>query len=188
MAGRAMTALRRRGYWLLAFIIVLWVIEILNSLSGHRLDGLGIRPRTASGLVGIFTSPFIHGGFQHLLLNTAPLAVLGGLVLVRGTRVFAAVCVFVITVGGAAVWLFARSASHIGASGLVFGLFAFLVARGYYERTARSIIVAAVTLFVYGGMIWGVLPRGPQISWEAHLFGLIAGAVAARLWTQRSGR
>ncbi len=138
-------------------------------------------PRTGHGLWGVLTMPFVHGSWAHLAVNTLPLASFAWLVLIRGPSYFVKVTVFIMLVGGLGVWVFARSAAHVGASGLVFGYFGFLVARGLYDRQLRSIAIAAGVAFVYGGMIWGVLPGLPQVSWEGHLSGLLGGVLAARM-------
>jgi membrane associated rhomboid family serine protease len=142
-------------------------------------------PRTLTGLVGIPLSPFLHGSFAHLSLNTLPLVTLGGFVALRGTRVFLAVSLWIILLSGAAIWLLGRSAYHIGASSVIFGYFGYLVARGWYERSITALLVALLTLGLYGGIVWGVLPTRSFISWEGHLFGLLAGVLVARLTTQR---
>jgi membrane associated rhomboid family serine protease len=166
---------------LLVFIAAIWVIEVVNLLSGHRLDVYGIVPRTVDGLKGIPFAPFLHGGVHHALSNTVPLLILGGFITLQGWRAFLGVSLFVIIVGGAGVWLAGRSAIHIGASGLVFGYFGYLLARGWYNRSVVSILVALAVLILYGGMIFGILPTSGFVSWEGHLFGLLAGILAARL-------
>jgi membrane associated rhomboid family serine protease len=173
--------LKTSAYWILGFVLLIWGVELVNLLLGHRLSAWGIRPRIVAGLPGIALSPFLHDGIGHVLLNTIPFIILGWLVILHGTRVFLEVSVFIILLGGAGVWLFARPGHHVGASGLIFGYFGFLVARGWYERSLGSILVAFVTISVYGGMLWGVLPIYARVSWEGHLFGLLAGILAARL-------
>jgi membrane associated rhomboid family serine protease len=164
----------------LALISVMWLIELINIALNHSLCNLGIMPRTYIGLIGIVVSPFVHYGIAHLSANTIPLAVLGGLIALSNSHLFNRVTFFVIIFGGFAVWLLGRPAYHVGASGLIFGYFGFLVARGLYERSFVSLLVALVVIFFYGSMIWGVFPVAPYISWEAHLFGFIAGIAAAR--------
>lgn len=115
------------------------------------------------------------------MCNTIPFIVLGILVSLRGLDDFFELSLIIMVVGGAAVWLFGRQAYHIGASGLIFGYLGFLVAAGWYERKFISLVVALIVLFLYGGMIWGVLPLRPFVSWEGHLFSLLAGIVCARL-------
>ncbi len=165
----------------LAAVVLLWAVEAANLLTGHQLNTWGILPRTLTGLRGIPFSPFLHGGLGHLAVNTAPFLVLGGLVALQGRRVFLSVSLVVVVCGGSAVWLFGRAAYHIGASGLIFGYFGYLVARAWYNRSIGSILIALVTLFFYGGLVWGVLPTDAFISWEGHLFGLLAGILAARI-------
>jgi membrane associated rhomboid family serine protease len=175
------------AFWILGIVLLMWGIALVNAALGFRLSAWGIRPRTVSGLLGIPLSPFLHGGIGHVLVNTIPFIILGWLVILHGTRLFLEVSVFVILVSGAGIWLFGRSAYHVGASGLIFGYFGFLVARGYYERSLGSILVAFLTILLYGGMLWGVLPVTARISWEGHLFGLLAGILAARLLAPEDG-
>lgn len=149
-------------------------------LPGTPLDRYGILPRSLPGLVGVPLAPFLHKGFPHLVGNAAPFCVFGFLVAGRSLREFAAVCAAATFGGGGLVWLFGRTAIHLGASGVVFGLFGYLVALGYYERRPFSIVVAVLVLLGYGGLVLGVLPLVPGISWESHLFGLLAGIAVAR--------
>ncbi len=169
-------------------LAVMWFVEILDTVAlDDRLQGNGIRPRSVDGIDGILWSPFLHGGFRHLISNTIPFAILSGLVLVRGTRRWLSASAVIIVLGGALVWLFAIGSNevHIGASGWVFGLFGFLVASAWFERRPVSIVLAIVAVMLYGGTIlFGFLPR-PGLSWEGHLFGFIAGVAAARILTSR---
>lgn len=168
---------------LLIPIGAMWLLEIVDWFLSQRLNAYGIIPRDRRGLIGIPLSPFLHGGFGHLISNTIPLLVLGSLVLLSSTKQFLQVTATIILLGGLGVWLFAigSNENHIGASGLVFGYFGFLVVRGYFERTIPSLIVAAIVIFMYGGgMVFGMLPVTPGVSWEGHLFGFLAGAFAAR--------
>jgi membrane associated rhomboid family serine protease len=173
--------LKTSAYWILGLVLVIWVIELVNLLLGHRLNALGILPRTLAGLPGIALHPFLHNGIGHVLLNTIPLVILGGLVILHGTRVFLEVSLVIILVTGVGVWLFGRSSYHVGASGLIFGYFGFLIARSWYERSLSSILIALITIVLYGGILLGVLPTRAGASWEAHLFGLLGGILAARL-------
>lgn len=167
-------------YVLIALVAAIWAVEVVNAFMGHRLNGYGIMPRTAAGLVGIPLAPFLHGGFGHVLGNTMPLVGLGILTLLQAKRAFAAVTLFVVLAGGTGVWLVGRADLHVGASGLVFGYFGFLVARGWFDRRFAPILVALVVLVLYGGMLLGVLPTREFVSWEGHLCGLLAGVLAAR--------
>ena len=168
-------------FWILGFLTVIWAVEILNGFMGHRLNVWGILPRTTQGLIGIPLSPLLHGSFPHVLSNTIPFLVLGSLVGLRGSQPLIRVSLFIIVVGGLAVWLLGRSAIHVGASGLVFGYFGYLVASGWYDRSPSTILAAIAVVVLYGSLIFGVLPTQSFVSWEAHLFGLMAGVLAARL-------
>ncbi len=167
-------------FWILGFIMLIWAVELINLTIGHRLCRWGVLPRTLQGLIGIPLSPFLHFGISHVLLNTLPFIVLGGFVILQGTRQFVELSLFVIFLGGIAIWLFGRSSYHVGASGLIFGYFGFLVASGWYDRRLSSFLVAFLTLFLYGGILWGLLPIFPHLSWEGHFFGLLSGILGAR--------
>ena len=174
---------------LLGFVAVIWVVEVVNLFMGHALDQYGNFPRTVQGLRGIALGPFIHGGIGHVLANTPPLLILGGLSAYRGRAAFPWASLFIILVGGAGVWAFGRSAFHIGASGLVFGYFGYLVGRGWYDKSIISILVAVAVIVVFGwGMLMGILPTGGIVSWEGHLCGLVAGVLVAGFTRRRSGR
>lgn len=179
----------RRMFSLMAgFLVLLWGIEIIDAaVFSGGLDGLGIVPRTVTGLFGILAAPFLHGDFGHLLSNTIGLLMLGGLTMAIGRREFATVTVAGALVGGLGIWLFGRPAVHIGASGLVFAYLGYLVLRGWYDRRFGSIALAAAVGWFYGGMIFGMLPgfSPAHISWEGHLFGFVGGVVAARLLHQK---
>ena len=172
--------------WIFGSLAVMWVVEIINGFIGHRLSLWGILPRTTPGLIGIPLSPFLHGSFNHVLSNTIPFLVLGGLVGLRGGQKLVGISLFIIVAGGAGVWLLGRPAVHVGASGLVFGYFGYLVANGWFDRRPLSILAASAVILVYGSLVFGVIPTTGFVSWEAHLFGLLAGVLAARL--TRRGR
>ncbi len=161
---------------------IMWAVELLDLLPFLQLDRFGIRPRSASGLLGIVFAPFLHFGFAHLMVNSLPFVVLGGIVLLGGVRMFWKVTVFVTVVGGLGVWLFAgKFTNHLGASGLIFGYLGFVLARGYFEKTLAWILVSIATLVLYGGLLFGVLPIRAGVSWQGHLFGFLAGVGVARL-------
>ena len=167
---------------LFSLLGVMWAVEILDLLPFIHLDRFGIRPRSAAGLAGIVCAPFLHAGFGHLIANSLPFVMLGGIVLLGGRRVFWRVTLFVTLAGGLGVWLFAgRFTNHVGASGLIFGYLGFLLARGYFEKSMPWMLAACAILIAYGGLLFGVLPIHAGISWQGHLFGLLAGIGAARL-------
>jgi len=169
-------------------VVLIWVIEFINSYFGHALNAFGIYPREISTLPGIVLWPFLHGSFQHLGMNTTPLLFMGFFVALRGSWIFTKTTLLILIIGGIGVWCFGRSAYHIGASGLVFGYFGFLVTIGIYERSISSLAIASITLFYYGGLILGILPTSSFVSWEGHLFGLVAGILSARLMALRPSK
>jgi membrane associated rhomboid family serine protease len=168
-------------------ILFIWLVEIADSLIFHgMLDTNGIRPRTVDGLEGILFAPFLHSNFSHLMANTLPLLVLGWFVLLRGFKTFFIVTLTVIFVSGLGTWLIGPANSvHIGASGLIFGYFGYLLLNSWFERSLASVLWAILVFALYGGLIWGVLPQGNGISWQGHLFGFIGGGVAAYLLAKR---
>lgn len=163
-------------------LLLLWALELVDQLFWREmLDFYGIQPRTAAGLRHLFLAPFLHKGFAHLLANTAPFLVLGWFVLLRGVRTFFFVSVMVALISGLGVWLLGMSATiHIGLSGILFGYLGYLLFRGYFERSLPAISLALIAGFLYGGMLWGVLPLQPNVSWLGHLFGFVGGGLAAR--------
>jgi membrane associated rhomboid family serine protease len=169
------------------FILLIWLLEIIDWLFlDGSLDRLGIKPRTLSGLRGILFMPFLHKGFGHLLANTVPFLVLGALVMMHGINRFFIVSGLVMVIGGVGVWIFGSSGSvHIGASGIIFGYFGFLLTSAYFERSMRSIIIAFAVLVFYGGILWGLLPFWLGVSWLGHLFGFVGGVLAAYLLNRR---
>jgi membrane associated rhomboid family serine protease len=171
----------------LILVGVIWLVEILNNLIGHRLNVFGIYPRRAESLPGILLWPLLHSGFGHLMMNTTPLLAMGFFVALRGVRPFIVCSLFILLVG-LGVWLFGRDAFHVGASGLVFGYFGLLVALAWFERSFLTFSIACLMIFFYGGIIYGVLPRDEFVSWEGHLFGLIAGVMAANLFAKKTTR
>ena len=171
----------------ITLIGVIWVVEFVSLFSGHQLVSLGIQPRSLSGLIGIPLAPLIHGGLWHAVSNTVPLAILGSLTLAGGRKRFWETTLGIALISGVLVWLFARDALHVGASGLVFGYFGAILARAFIERSPIAIVIAFVTVVFYGGMLWGVLPLRSHVSFESHLFGMIAGVLLAwlRHWSER---
>lgn len=163
-------------------VALLWGIEFLDLLIfQNSLDRFGIRPHSIPGLSGILFAPFLHRGIGHLIANTIPLVTLGWLIMLRETSDFLVVTGVTMLVSGLGTWLFGSPNSiHVGASGLVFGYFGFLLLRGYFERSVVSIALSLVVGVLYGSLIWGILPSHPSISWQGHLFGFLGGVLAAR--------
>jgi len=171
---------------LLGLVVILWSIEIIDWLifRGNLDQWFGIRPRTLDGLWGIACAPFLHGSFGHLFANTVPLITLGWLVMLRRTSDWFVVSVIAALCSGLGTWLIgAQNSTHIGASGVIFGYFGFLLLRGYFERSFVAIAFSLLVTVLYGGLILGTIPflTAPGISWEGHLFGFLGGVLAAWL-------
>jgi len=165
------------------FVALLYVIEFADILMDNRLDQEGVQPQESHGLLGILFAPLLHAGWGHLVANTLPLLLLGFLILLSGVGYWFEVTVIVWFVGGLGTWLVAPpNTVHLGASVLVFGWLVHLILRGFFTRQAGQIVLGLVMLFLYGGVLWGVLPTQPGISWQGHLFGAVGGGLAA-WWT-----
>lgn len=185
--ARATPDSRRSGLLLVgAMAALMWVSEAVDAVVG-RLDALGIEPRTADGLWGVPFAPFLHAGFGHLLANTVPFLVLGAIVALSGLRRVLLVTLVVALVSGLGTWLVAPSGTlHVGASGVVFGYAAYLIARGLFDRRWYYLLTGLVVALVQGGsLLLGLLPRD-GISWQGHLFGALGGLLAARLLARRT--
>jgi len=180
--------IRQEIHGVVLFVGAIWAVFFV-SLVFPRVDDFGVVPRQLVGLVGIPAMPFLHANFHHLLGNTLPLCVL--LILLAGSRAESwAVVTIIAVLGGALLWVFGRTAVHIGASGLISGLTAFLILSGLLEHRLIPLLVALLVGSLYGGsLVLGVLPRvGSQISWDGHLCGAIAGGIVAFALTRGSRR
>ena len=166
----------------LTFPVALWVIHLVSLFLNQDLSKLGLLPRKPAGLLGIVTSPLIHGDFSHLISNTLPLIILGWIIFNFYNKISYLLFFFIYFFTGLLVWTFARQVYHIGASGLVYGFVSFLFFSGIFRRDNKSIALALVITFLYGGLVWGILPGMEGISWESHLFGAITGLIAAYLF------
>jgi membrane associated rhomboid family serine protease len=191
-AGRA----NKRSAWvvggatIISFVALLYVAELVDQLSGHRLDGNGIRPLEADGLWGVLFAPLLHANWAHLMANTVPALVLGFLVTLAGLSRFVWATAIVWILGGFGTWLVGDMGSpcgptdHIGASGLIFGWLTFLLVFGFFIRSGWQIVIGIIVLFLYGGVLWGAVPVlnvCGGVSWQGHLCGGIAGILAAYL-------
>ncbi len=166
---------------LVALLFAMWVIEAADTfVLSSRLQTGGIHPRRLDGLDGIPAAPFLHAGWGHIASNSVPLLFLGGLVAVRGWHHWLTISAVVMFGGGAATWALASGANHIGASGMVFGYFGALLGAAFFERRAATVGPALLVIMMYSTMLVGLVPQ-EGISWEGHLFGLLAGLLAARM-------
>jgi membrane associated rhomboid family serine protease len=170
---------------LAGIVLLLWAVLAVDLLLGGTLRGFGVRPREAEGLVGILLHPFLHVGVFHLLMNTFGIAALGGLVLLRDERDFWLTTVVGILVGGTGTWLLGSPGVHIGASGVVFAYFGYLLTTGLFERRIGALLLSTLVILAWGGLLLGLLPGQRGISWEGHLFGFLAGLLVAWLRARR---
>ena len=168
-----------------AMVALMWVLETIDVVGGN-LDANGIHPRDVDSLPDIAFAPFLHAGWGHLIGNTVPFLILGGAIALSGLARTAAVTVIVAVVGGFGTWLIGPAdTNHIGASGLVFGFAAYLIARGVFSRRALHLVAGVAVIAVYGAtLLFGFIPH-PGVSWQGHLFGAVGGVVAARVLDRR---
>jgi len=165
---------------MVVFTALLYIIELTDQVTGDSLQRNGIEPRELSGLDGVLWAPLLHLDWTHLVSNTLPFLLFGFLAMAGGLGEFIAVTATIWLLGGFGVWLTADSGYvHIGASGVVFGWLTFLLARGFFAHSIRQIALSIVLFVFWGGLLFGVLPGQPGISWQGHLFGALAGLFAA---------
>jgi len=168
--------------WSVGLIAAMVAGYVISWIPGFDPNVYGLEPRTFGGLVGIATMPFLHAGLGHLLANLSSLVVLLGFLLVFHSQKALEVVLEVILLGGILLWLFGRSAIHVGASGLVYGLAGYLIAVGFAQKRFLELIASVIVAFLYGtSLVWGLLPIRPGVSWDGHLAGLIAG-IAIGIW------
>ena len=182
----------RPGWAALIMLLMLagmWLLELLDQLSGNQLDQLGIHAREIDGMPEILTAPFLHAGWDHLMSNSLPFVVLGFLVLLSGLARWLVSSLIIIVISGMTAWLLTPVHTIIlGASGLIFGWLTYLLARGLWSRRPAQVVIAVLVLLVYGGLIWGLFPGSAGISWQAHLGGAVGGVLAAWLLHRRASR
>ncbi|MDN5747014.1 MAG: rhomboid family intramembrane serine protease [Pseudonocardia sp.] len=166
---------------MLVFTALLYLVEVVDVVTDSALERAGgIVPRETYGLDGVLFAPLLHGDWAHLLANTLPFLIFGFLAMAGGIRQFILVTATIWVLGGFAVWLTAGPEGyHVGASGVIFGWLAFLLTRGFFAGSTRQILLAIVLFAGWGGILLGVLPGQPGISWQGHLFGALAGVLAA---------
>jgi membrane associated rhomboid family serine protease len=166
----------------LAFTALLYAVEAVDAAIPANLDHAGIQSRTISGLDGVLWAPLLHGGWDHLIANTVPIVLFGFLAMSAGIGQWLAVTATIWVFSGVGVWLTGPpDAVTIGASGLAFGWLAYLLVRGFFNRSPGQLAIASALFLLYGGMLWGVLPIAAGVSWQGHLFGAVSGVFAAWL-------
>ena len=171
-----------------AMVAVMWLLEVVDVIAGHRLDAYGIEPRSTEGLAEVVSAPFLHLGFDHLVSNTVPFAVMGAAIALGGAVRVLLVTAIVALISGLGVWLIAPAGTTtLGASGLVFGYATYLLLRGVFNRSVLEIAIGIVVGVVWGtALLGGLLPQ-EGISWQAHFFGAVGGVIAARALRRERG-
>jgi membrane associated rhomboid family serine protease len=180
--GRSVTStLKTQAVVLGGTLAVFWAVFVVNTLLGGSLLVLGVIPRTTIGLRGILFAPFLHASLNHIVANSIPFLALGWMVMLRDERHFIPVTVAGMVGSGLAAWLLGSPGSvHIGASGVIFGYLGFLMLTGWYTRSFGSILLSIVVTVLWGGLVLGMMPGAPGISWQAHIGGFLGGVFAAR--------
>ena len=175
-----------RAFYIPAFLLyVMWMVRIIEWLWGISFATYGINPRNVEGLIGIALSPFIHASFNHLINNSVPLFVLTASILYFYKPIALRTLLFIWIITGLCVWIIGRNSYHIGASGLIYGEAAFLFFSGVIRRNITLLAISLLTVFLYGGMIWGIFPIDMKISWESHLFGGLTGIILAFIYAEK---
>jgi membrane associated rhomboid family serine protease len=172
-----------------SFGALLWLVQFVNAADDYQLDRFGVKPREIGGLWGLVTMPFLHASFGHMLSNTIPLVLVGWMLLLSGMRTWVTVTALVVVGGGALTWLLGPSHSVIvGASGMIFGWLGYLLARAYFSRKLKWIVVAVLVLIFFGTLLFGLVPSvNSDTSWQAHVCGFAAGIGAGALLHPRGG-
>ena len=161
------------------FLLTMWLVKIIEVNFNFSFVKFGVFPQTYSGLKGILFSPFIHKDFTHLLNNSYPVIILGGMLFSFYRKIAARIFLWLIFISGFWLWIIGRPSFHIGASGIIYALASFLLVSGFIRKNPRLSAISMVVIFLYGSMIWGVLPTKQAVSWEGHLAGLLAGILVA---------
>ncbi|MCA2224596.1 rhomboid family intramembrane serine protease [Nonomuraea aurantiaca] len=186
-AGTLLAGALSATFVMVVMLAVMWAVEVVDYTTNGSLDReFGIVGWDPSGLVGIFFAPFLHVGFGHLMANSLPLLILGFLAALRGLGRFFAASLLIIVIGGIGTWFTSPDTITVGASGLVFGYFGYVLARGIFDRRVFDIVIGIGVGIAYYSILWGLLPNQQGISWQGHLFGLVGGIIAA--WLLRRKR
>ena len=161
------------------FLLLMWLIKLIELQFDLSFVKLGVFPQTSNGLKGIFFSPFIHKDLTHLFNNSLPILFLGGLLFSVYRKVALQIFIWLFLISGFWLWIIGRPSFHIGASGMIYALAAFLFVSGIIQKNRRLAAISCIIIFLYGSMIWGILPTKESISWEGHLAGFFSGILVA---------
>jgi len=175
-----------RAFYIPVFLLYLiWMIKIVEFVGGISFANFGIYPRKIEGLIGIIFSPLLHAGFSHLINNSIPLVVLTTSIIYFYKPIALRTLIIIWIITGLCVWIIGRDAYHIGVSGVIYGEAAFLFFSGVIRKNITLLAISLLTVFLYGGMIWGILPIDMKISWESHLFGGLTGTTLAYIYAKK---
>ncbi len=163
-------------------VAMMWLIQMVQSLFWGDMGRYGILPRDFHGLIGILFAPWIHHGWWHLIGNSIPFLVLGTLIQFKNTVIFWEATLLITLIAGAGTWMLGSPAYHAGASGLVLGYWSFLIANAWFQRSIKAILIASISLILYGGFIFILFDVRPHISWAGHASGIVAGIIVAKLY------
>ncbi len=166
-------------------LLVIWGIKLFEYFDNTSLSYLGVYPRKVEGLIGLITSPLIHGDFYHLINNTIPFLVLYSLIYYFYRNISFRILLFTWLFSGLFVWVFGRTSHHIGLSGVIYGLFGFLLLTGFLKKQNQLLAISFMVIFVYGSMVWGIFPEKREISWEGHMGGFLAGMAMALIYRKK---
>lgn len=161
------------------FLLTMWLVKIIEVNFNFSFVKFGVYPQTLSGLKGILFSPFIHKDFTHLLNNSYPVLILGGMLFSFYRKIATRIFLWLFFISGFWLWIIGRPSFHIGASGIIYALASFILVSGIIRKNPRLSAVSLVVIFLYGSMIWGILPTNEAVSWEGHLAGFVAGIIVA---------
>jgi membrane associated rhomboid family serine protease len=167
-------------------VFLMWLVYTIQVTFELQLAFLGIEPRTVPGLIGLVTGPLIHGSALHIVSNTIPLLFLSWTLSLFYERISTQVLLLCYFLTNVLVWLLARPSVHVGASGMVYGIASFLIFYGVFSRDMKSIMISVIIILLYGGLVWGLLPNQPGVSWESHLIGAGVGVMTALLYARQA--
>ncbi|MFT6389267.1 MAG: membrane associated rhomboid family serine protease, partial [Cellvibrionaceae bacterium] len=176
---------------LIAVTISIWLVATINWALDYNLNRFGLFPRKIDALIGILATPFLHGSWPHLVNNTFAFLTLGWLASLYDTKrrsQLATLSLFIIVIGGLLTWTLGRPYFHIGLSGVIFGYWGFITINGLFDRSIKSIFISFIALIFYGGMVFGILPNSPSISFESHVFGAISGILYSYIFYGRQNK
>lgn len=158
-------------------MVLIWLVQLAQAVFDIDWSVYSLYPRSIHGLIGIFTAPLLHAGWEHLIGNTVPLLFLSYLLFSSYKEIAGKIFWMIFLLNGILLWFFAREAFHLGASGVVYGIASFLLFSGMIRRHPQLAMISFLVIFLYGSMVWGIFPFDPHVSWEAHLYGGLTGLI-----------